>query len=302
MIVRLRGRVCSHLDCTLSGWLGSCEPSFLPSPPPSCVCASSPHPAAPGPACVPRRAPGTSRDFTVDAEAGTAAWSRGLIAHLVLSWLARQPVGGALHTTPRAAGLQGLPGIPEGWEAGARVPAAVLAPPGLDLECKGCRGCGAPVRVALVPTNTESKSKFSPTWEFSPLLPVPVVVQWLSRVCLCDPMDSAHQTSLSFTISPGVCVKVAQSCPTLCDPVDYTVLEFSRPAVPFSRGSSQSRDWTGVSCIAGGFFTNWAIRVAHLLEFAQTHIHWVSVAIQSSHSLLSPFPPAFNLSQHQGLL
>ena len=65
MIVRLRGRVCGHLDCTLSGWLGSCEPSFLPSPPPSCVCASSPHPAAPGPACVPRRAPGTSRDFTV---------------------------------------------------------------------------------------------------------------------------------------------------------------------------------------------------------------------------------------------
>ena len=44
-------------------------------------------------------------------------------------------------------------------------------------------------------------------------------------------MDSAHQTSLSFTISPGVCVKVAQSCPTLCDPMDYTVLEFSRPAV-----------------------------------------------------------------------
>ena len=205
MIVRLRGRVCSHLDCTLSGWLGSCEPSFLPSPPPSCVCASSPHPAAPGPACVPRRAPGTSRDFTVDAEAGTAAWSRGLIAHLVLSWLARQPVGGALHTTPRAEGLQGLPGIPEGWEAGARVPAAVLAPPGLDLECKGFRGRGAPVRVALVPTNTESKSKFSPTWEFSPLLPVLVVVQWLSRVCLCDPMDSAHQTSLPFTISQCVC-------------------------------------------------------------------------------------------------
>ena len=31
MIVRLRGRVCGHLDCTLSGWLGSREPSFLPS-------------------------------------------------------------------------------------------------------------------------------------------------------------------------------------------------------------------------------------------------------------------------------
>ena len=38
-----------------------------------------------------------------------------------------------------------------------------------------------------------------------------------------------------------------------------------------------------------------------LLELAQTHVHWVSDAIQSSHPLSSPFPPAFNLSQHQGL-
>ena len=33
-------------------------------------------------------------------------------------------------------------------------------------------------------------------------------------------------------------------------------------AYPFSRGSSWPRNWTGVSCIAGGFFTNWAIREA----------------------------------------
>ena len=57
-------------------------------------------------------------------------------------------------------------------------------------------------------------------------------------------------------------VKVPQSCPTLCDPVDYTVhgilqariLEWI--AVPFSRGSSQPRDSTQVSHIAGGFFTS----------------------------------------------
>ena len=57
-------------------------------------------------------------------------------------------------------------------------------------------------------------------------------------------------------------VKVAQSCPTLCDPMDYTVhgilqarvLEWV--AAPFSRGSSRPRDGTQVSCIAGGFFTN----------------------------------------------
>ena len=37
-----------------------------------------------------------------------------------------------------------------------------------------------------------------------------------------------------------------------------------------------------------------------LLELAQTHIHWVSDAIQPSHPLWSLYPPAFNLSQHQG--
>ena len=37
-----------------------------------------------------------------------------------------------------------------------------------------------------------------------------------------------------------------------------------------------------------------------LLEFTQTHVQWVSDAIQPSHFLLSPSPPAYNLSQHQG--
>ena len=57
-------------------------------------------------------------------------------------------------------------------------------------------------------------------------------------------------------------VKVAQLCLTLFDPMDYTVhgifqariLEWV--AFPFSRGSFQPRDQTGVSCIAGGFFTS----------------------------------------------
>ena len=56
-------------------------------------------------------------------------------------------------------------------------------------------------------------------------------------------------------------MKVAQSCPTLCNPMDYTVpgilqakiLEWV--AFPFSRGSSQPKDRTQVSCIAGRFFT-----------------------------------------------
>ena len=39
----------------------------------------------------------------------------------------------------------------------------------------------------------------------------------------------------------------------------------------------------------------------YLPEFAQTHVHWVGDVIQPSHPLSSPSPPAFNLSQHQGL-
>ena len=38
-----------------------------------------------------------------------------------------------------------------------------------------------------------------------------------------------------------------------------------------------------------------------LPEFTQTHVHWVGDAIQPSHPLSSPSPPAFNLSQHQSL-
>ena len=69
--------------------------------------------------------------------------------------------------------------------------------------------------------------------------------------------------------------KVAQSCPTLCDPMDYSppgssvhgifqarVLE--RVAISFSRGSSQHRDRTWVSCIAGRRFIAWATREVSL--------------------------------------
>ena len=66
-------------------------------------------------------------------------------------------------------------------------------------------------------------------------------------------------------------VKVAQSCLTLCDPMDYTVhgvlqariLEWV--AFPFSRGSSQPRDQTQVSHTVGRFFTNWAIRKVQII-------------------------------------
>ena len=63
-------------------------------------------------------------------------------------------------------------------------------------------------------------------------------------------------------LAPKSIVKVTQSCPTLCDPMDYTVLGILQArilewvAFPFSRGFSQPRDRTQVSRIAGGFFTS----------------------------------------------
>ena len=68
-------------------------------------------------------------------------------------------------------------------------------------------------------------------------------------------------------------VKVTQSCLTLWDPMDYTVHGILQAGIlewvafPFSRVSSQPRNQTRVSCIAGGFYTNWAIREAHMLKW-----------------------------------
>ena len=63
---------------------------------------------------------------------------------------------------------------------------------------------------------------------------------------------------------------VAQSCPTFFDPMDC-----STPGLPVHY---------------------------QLPEFTQIHVHWVGDAIQPSHPLSSPSPPALNLSQHQGFL
>ena len=81
-----------------------------------------------------------------------------------------------------------------------------------------------------------------------------------------------YQTDIlknSFSFSSVQFNSVAQSCPTLCDPMNR-----STPGLP----------------------------VHHQLpEFTQTHVHWVSDAIQPSHPLSSPSPLTFNLSQHQSL-
>ena len=71
-----------------------------------------------------------------------------------------------------------------------------------------------------------------------------------------------HHQSVQFR-------SVAQSCPTLCNPMDC-----SMPGFP----------------------------VHHQLSaITQTHVHWVGDAIQPSHPLSAPSPPTFNHSQHQGL-
>ena len=61
-------------------------------------------------------------------------------------------------------------------------------------------------------------------------------------------------------------MKIAQACPTFRDPMDYTVHGILQARIlewvpfPFSRGSSQPRDQTQVSHIAGRFFASWATR------------------------------------------
>ena len=70
-------------------------------------------------------------------------------------------------------------------------------------------------------------------------------------------------------------VLVAQSCLTLCNPMDcsppgssvYGILQagiLEKVAIPFSKGSPWPRDLTQVSCIAGRLFTIWATREAQL--------------------------------------
>ena len=79
----------------------------------------------------------------------------------------------------------------------------------------------------------------------------------LKDACILE--EKLWQTSVQFS-------SVAQSCPTLCDPMNRIM-----PGLP----------------------------VHHQLpEFTQTHVHWVGDAIQPSHPLLSPSPPAPNPSQH----
>ena len=87
------------------------------------------------------------------------------------------------------------------------------------------------------------------------------------------PVNQGSRIGQSLSLVLGqwfvLCCSVAQSGPALCNPMNHSTL---------------------------------GLPVHHQLqEFTQTHVHWVGDAIQPSHPLLSPSPPALNLSQHQGL-
>ena len=79
---------------------------------------------------------------------------------------------------------------------------------------------------------------------------------------MCIAIENHMERSVQFSL-------VTQSCPTLCEPTDRSMAGFP---------------------------------VHHQIpEFTQIHIHSVNDSIQPSHPLSSPSPPAFSLSQNQGL-
>ena len=87
---------------------------------------------------------------------------------------------------------------------------------------------------------------------------------WSRHSSLCF-----HAHHLFFSCIYLCCCSVAKSSPTLCDSMDYSMTGFSA--------------------------------LHYLPDFAQTHVHWVSDAIQWSHPLLPTPAPLLHLSQHQDL-
>ena len=77
------------------------------------------------------------------------------------------------------------------------------------------------------------------------------------------PSGSSDLLSMSYLFMLSACLSlVAQLCPTLCDPMDHSLLLCPWGILQSRIWASQPRDWTQVSCVAGGFFTAWATREA----------------------------------------
>ena len=92
-----------------------------------------------------------------------------------------------------------------------------------------------------------------PSWQSNHYLKYIRAIDYKQTFCL---LNRYSYMALSWSVK----VKVTQSGLTLCDPMDSTVHRILQArklewvAFPFSRGSSQSRNWTQVSHIAGRFF------------------------------------------------
>ena len=105
--------------------------------------------------------------------------------------------------------------------------------------------------------------------------------------------DCSHEIKRRFLLGRkamnNLKVKVTQSCLTLFDPMDYSVHGILQPrivewvAFPFSRGSSQPRDQSQVSRIAGRFVTIWATREAQELHFKCTLNYILTILTLSIH-------------------
>ena len=135
-----------------------------------------------------------------------------------------------------------------------------------------------------------------------------------------------QQKPITVWIHMCCCAKSLQSCPTLRDPTDYSL-----PGSSVNKEQEYSGKNTGVGCHAllqGIFPILWicissvhsvvsdslwphesqharppcpSLTLFDLSESTQTHVHRVGDAIQLSHGVSSPFPPAPNPSQHQSL-
>ena len=92
--------------------------------------------------------------------------------------------------------------------------------------------------------------------------------RWYYKVTVTKTLMVVAQKHIQIKGTVWSEVKITQLYPSLCYPMNYTVQRSLQArildwvAFPFSRGSSQPRDWTQVSHIADGFFTSWATREA----------------------------------------
>ena len=100
-------------------------------------------------------------------------------------------------------------------------------------------------------------------------LEIPWRRKWQPTPVILPRKPHGQSSLVGYSLSSVQFSSVAQSCLTLCDCMDS-----STPGIPVHY---------------------------QLSEFTQIHVHWVSDAIQPSYPLSSPSPPAYNLSQHQGL-